>query len=40
MLYSLLVAPKDGEDGNGLQLEKTGQFVQVWRRCLQKVAKN
>ena len=38
--YSLLFAAKDGEDGNGLKLEKTGLFLQVCRRCLQKVTKN
>ena len=30
---SLLVAAKDGEDRNGLKLEKTDQFFQVWRQC-------
>ena len=28
----LLFVAKDGEDGNGLKLEKTGQFFQVWRQ--------
>ena len=31
---------KDGEDGNGLKLEKNGNFFQVWARCILKIAKN
>ena len=27
-MYSLLFASMDGEDGNGLKLEKTGQFFE------------
>ena len=33
-------ASKDGEDGNGLNLEKIDQFFQVWTRCIPKIAKN
>ena len=37
--YSLLFAAKDGEDGDGLKLEKTGQSFQIWKCVFGKLAK-